>query len=120
MADWRRFLDLVDDAAASTKAEDLLETWVLTPKQDAELLGARARPGRRISTRREGDGWLPGIVVRKPMGDWRFARPTAAIDDADEVLATRATQLETATGRLGLAAAGGAQDRVRDAARPTT
>ena len=35
--DWRRFLDLVTDVGGSTKAEGLLETWVLTPKQDAEL-----------------------------------------------------------------------------------
>src|SRR6185503_3109144 len=43
----------------------------------------------------------PGWVVRKPMGDWDFATATAAIDEADAVLATR-RQIEQAAGRLGL------------------
>ena len=42
--DWRRFLDIVTDVGHSTKAEGLLERWVLTPKEDKELHRARRGP----------------------------------------------------------------------------
>ena len=58
--DWRRFLDLVTDVGGSTKAEGLLEEWVLTPKEDKELTARDAARSRYFALVTAGDGWLPG------------------------------------------------------------
>jgi hypothetical protein len=99
--DWRRFLDLVTDVGGSTKAEDLLETWVLTPKQDAELTARDAARTRYVALVAAGADWLPGIVVRKPMSNWRFGDADAAISQAETVLSAR-DALTSATTELGL------------------
>ena len=70
--DWRRFLDLVTDVGGSTKAEGLLEKWVLTPKEDKELTARDAARTRYFALVTAGDGWLPGILIRQPMSNWRF------------------------------------------------
>jgi hypothetical protein len=115
VADWRRFLDLVTDVGGSTKAEDLLETWVLTPKQDAELPARDAARTKYFDLVREGDDWLPGIVVRKPMSDWRFPEAEVAIADASNVLDARDT-LQTATTELALPFPGGLETAYGSAA----
>jgi hypothetical protein len=99
--DWRRFLDLVTDVGGSTKAEGLLETWVLTPAQDAELPARDAARTKYAQLVRDGAGWQPGIVVRKPMSDWRFAQAETAIAASDQVLDER-DALAAATTELGL------------------
>jgi len=100
--DWRRFLDLVTDVGGSTKAEDLLETWVLTPAQDAELTTRDAARTRYFALVAAGDGWSPGVLIRKPMSNWRFDDAEAAMAEAETVIADR-DALETATTELGLA-----------------
>ncbi|MFL5674839.1 MAG: hypothetical protein ACJ779_07520, partial [Chloroflexota bacterium] len=99
--DWRRFLDLVTDVGGSKKAEDLLETWVLTPKQDAELTARDAARATYVDLVRDGGDWLPGIVVRKPMSEWRFEGAKTAMTAATKVLAAR-DALSAATTELGL------------------
>ena len=100
-ADWRRLLDLLDERGHATRADATFRRWVVTDDQAKvldERAAARAAYTELVAV---GDGWLPGWVVRKPMGDWDFATATAAIDEADAVLATR-RQIEQAAGRLGL------------------
>ncbi len=101
VADWRRFLDLVTDVGGSTKAEHLLETWVLTPKEDAELTARDAARARYAALVTAGGDWLPGILIRKPMSNWQFADAESAIDEADAVIAAR-DALTTATTDLRL------------------
>ena len=99
-ADWRRLLDLLDERGGATRADATFRRWVVTDDQAKvldERAAARAAYTELVAV---GDGWLPGWVVRKPMGDWDFATATAAIDEADAVLATR-RQIEEAAGRLG-------------------
>lgn len=100
--DWRRFLDLVTDVGGSTKAEGLFKTWVLTPNQKEELAIRDTVRTRYFALVTAGDDWLPGIVIRKPMSDWRFADATDAITDAQTVLAAR-DGLTAATSELGIA-----------------
>ncbi len=100
-ADWRRLLDLLDERGGATRADATFRRWVVTDDQAKvldERAAARAAYTELVAV---GDGWLPGWVVRKPMGDWDFATATAAIDEADAVLATR-RRIEQAAGRLGL------------------
>ena len=100
-ADWRRLLDLLDERGGATRADATFRRWVVTD-DEAKVLDERAA-ARAAYTElvAVGDGWLPGWVVRKPLGDWDFATATGAIDEADAVLATR-RQIEQAAGRLGL------------------
>ena len=73
VADWRRFLDLVEDVGGSTKAAGLIETWVVTDVQRPQLDGPGGPlAGAMTRSSRPGAGWLPGIVIREPMSDWQF------------------------------------------------
>ncbi|HEX6869129.1 MAG TPA: hypothetical protein VF119_10015, partial [Candidatus Limnocylindrales bacterium] len=100
--DWRRFLDLVTDVGGSTNAEALLTTWVLTPKEVTELAVRDTARTRYFALVAAGGDWLPGILIRKPMSNWRFADASDGITDAQTVIAAR-DALTTATGELGLA-----------------
>ena len=71
VADWRRFLDLVEDVGGSTKAAGLIETWVVTGVQRPQLAARATARQRYDALVAAGSGWLPGIVVREPMSEWR-------------------------------------------------
>ena len=103
--DWRRFLDLVTDVGGSTKAEKLLETWALTPKQDGEVTARDAARTRYFALVEAGGAWLPGLLIRKPMSDWRFDEAQTAMAQAETVIAAR-DALVAATTELGLAMPG--------------
>ena len=99
--DWRRFLDLVTDVGGSTKAEGLLEKWVLTPKEDRELTARDAARTRYFALVTAGGGWLPGIVVRQPMSNWRFDDAQTAMAEAERAISARDVLAATTT-ELGL------------------
>ena len=44
VADWRRFLDLVEDVGGSTKAAGLIETWAVPASSDRS-----SQPGRPLA-----------------------------------------------------------------------
>ena len=103
--DWRRFLDIVTDVGKSTTAEGLLESWVLTPKQDKELSVRDAARSRYFALVKAGGDWLPGILIRKPMSNWRFDDAQTAMTEAETVIAARDALAATTT-ELGLALPG--------------
>ena len=103
--DWRRFLDLVTDVGRSTKAEGLLERWVLTPRQDKELTARDAARTRYFALVASGGDWLPGVLIRKPMSNWRFDDAQTAMTEAETVISAR-DALVAATTELGLAMPG--------------
>jgi hypothetical protein len=101
-ADWRRLLDLLDQRGGATRADQVFRRWVVTDDQAKvldERAAARAAYTELVAV---GDGWLPGWVIRKPMGDWDFGTATRAIDQATAVLTTW-RGIEQAAARLGLA-----------------
>ena len=100
--DWRRFLDLVTDVGKSTKAEGLLEQWVLTPKEDQELTLRDAARTRYFALVKTGGTWLPPILIRKPMSNWQFDSAQTAMAEAETALAAR-DALAASTTELGLA-----------------
>jgi len=102
VADWRRFLDLVEDVGGSTKAGDLIEDWVVTESEEPELVERAAARKRYTALLDGGEDWLPGILIRKPMTDWRFDEAEAAMAEAESVLAAR-DDLRAETAELGLA-----------------
>jgi hypothetical protein len=119
--DWRRFLDLLEEAGGSTDADRLFRRWVVTPDQLPQL-DARASAREAYKALVEaGDGWMPGFAVRDPLGRWQFAEATKEIAAADGVLDVRdeiggiASELEVAPPASLRAAYEGAQESLDDA-----
>ncbi len=87
--DWRRFLDLLQGTGGSKSGEELFRRWIVSPAQEA-LLDARAQARTAYATLLDaGHGWLPGYVVRDPMGRWEYAAAGREMAKATEVLAIR-------------------------------
>ncbi len=95
-SDWRRFLDLAEQAADPASAmtsgrsiSDLLAQWALDDG-DASLLPARAAAVERYSALvRAGAGWAPPTAVRTALDEWHFDDAVDVMDVAERVLASR-------------------------------
>jgi hypothetical protein len=100
-ADWRRFLDLVEELGGATGAQQVIEQYVTTP-DEAALLPERAtaRDAYR-GLEAHGDRWAPPVGVRRSMSEWSFERAIDLIEQADEVLALRTT-LDERSAALGV------------------
>jgi hypothetical protein len=100
-ADWKRFLDLLDERGHADKADDIFRRWVVTDDQ-AKVLDARAVARTAYAgLLADGHGWLPGWVVRKPMTEWDFATAALRIKDAEKVLDLR-NRIDIVAAHLGL------------------
>ena len=87
--DWRRLIDLLEERGGSGKADDLFRRWIVAPGDEA-LLDARVTArGAYAALVEAGRGWLPGYVIRDPLGRWQFDKATREISAATEILATR-------------------------------
>ncbi len=87
--DWRRFLDLLEEAGGSDGAEETFRRWVVSTEQEALLDTRREARAAYASLLDAGDGWLPGYVIRDPLGRWEFGRATSGIADASAILTLR-------------------------------
>lgn len=88
-ADWRRFLDLLEEVGGSTTAEATFRRWVLTEADAAGLAQrATARAAYRELARLGGD-WAAPFSVREPMSAWRFPTATTRIAEATAILRDR-------------------------------
>jgi hypothetical protein len=101
-ADWRRFLDLVDELGGSTTADDLMARYVVTPEQSA-LLAPRATARTAYHDLvAAGGAWSAPAVVRSGMAAWSFGAATASMSTAAtslrdrDALATKAAELGVA------------------------
>jgi hypothetical protein len=100
--DWRQFLDLLENVGGSTTASKTFADWVVTDTEAKELTERAAARTQYQRLLDHGADWLPGILVRKPMSEWKFADATTAMDEADAVLDDR-DRLRTTVADLGLA-----------------
>ncbi len=87
--DWRRFLDLLEEAGGSDGAEETFRRWVVSTEQEAQLDARREARAAYASLVDAGEGWLPGYVIRDPLGRWEFGRATTGIAEASAILALR-------------------------------
>ena len=87
--DWRRFLDLLQEAGGSDGAEETFRRWVVSTEQEALLNARREARAAYASLVDAGEGWLPGYVIRDPLGRWEFGRATNGIAEASAILAFR-------------------------------
>ena len=88
-ADWRNFLDLLEERGGSQQATALFREWVVGAR-DRGLLEERARTRRAYAALLErGRGWMPGWAVRFELASWRFKEATRNIELASAVLQRR-------------------------------
>lgn len=87
--DWKRLLDLLQEAGGSTKAEDLFKTYVLTGPE-AEGLPERAAARAAYNEFRASiEPWSAPALVPALMSKWKFADATAFMARAKESIARR-------------------------------
>jgi hypothetical protein len=114
VADWTRFLDLVEERA-DVEVTDLFREWVV-PEGSLSLLDERAAARRsydRLVT--AGEGWSPPYSIRGAMASWRFPAAIAQIDAATEILDLR-EQIEDRAAALGVAVPAGLEEAYESAA----
>lgn len=87
--DWRRFLDLLEEAGGSNGAEALFRNWIVSDEQVALLDARRDARSAYASLMGASDGWMAGYVIRDPLGRWEFGRATTEIGEASAILALR-------------------------------
>jgi hypothetical protein len=102
VTDWRRFLDLLEEVGGAIGAEAVFRRWVTEPHQDQILDDRAAARAAYAALLESGDGWLAPYAIRSKLDGWDFGRAEAAIDEAEEVLASRAA-IETRATTLGIA-----------------
>ncbi|MFL5725225.1 MAG: hypothetical protein ACJ77F_02710 [Chloroflexota bacterium] len=88
-ADWRRFLDLLEERGHAAGVEPIFRRWVVNADEAALLDDRSAARAAYAELLEEGDGWRPAWAVREPLGRWAFPTAKAAIDAAERVLETR-------------------------------
>ncbi len=89
VADWRRFLDLVQDLGGSAGAEALFAEHVVTDDQQAELAARAVSRDAYDSLDEQGAGWSPPADVRMTMAEWSFDDADALIEESAELLDRR-------------------------------
>ena len=88
-ADWRIFLDLLEERGASTTASSVFERWVVAAA-DAKTLDLRRDTRQAYEELVEKGGtWLPPYSLRLHMANWNFAAANDRITVAEEVLDER-------------------------------
>ncbi|HEX5465411.1 MAG TPA: hypothetical protein VFW92_01920 [Candidatus Limnocylindrales bacterium] len=87
--DWHVLLDLLEQVGGSHAAEGLFRTWVVGPAQATALADHSVAIEAYAKLLQDGQGWLPGIYVRKSMAAWDFATAQRAMAEAEAVLAVR-------------------------------
>jgi hypothetical protein len=88
-ADWRRFLDLLEEVGGSNAATDLFRTWVVEPTERSALQTRASMREAYAALVDAGDGWLPPLLVRSPMATWDWATARTRIAEAQKVLELR-------------------------------
>jgi hypothetical protein len=99
VAEWRRFLDMLEEVGGSTVARELFSEWVLPESRDVILDERDAARTAYHAVLDHGGNWELPLNVAENMSHWNFEIATALISEAEEVLdlrdqaAARATDL---------------------------
>ena len=98
---WRRFLDLLEERASATSAEEAFREFVLTDAQLADLAERATAREAYAELVDAGDELAPPFVVRDAMSDWRFEDAARWIAEAEVILEDRVA-LEADAAALGV------------------
>ncbi|MEM8921927.1 MAG: GNAT family N-acetyltransferase [Actinomycetota bacterium] len=98
-ADWRRFLDLVENEqrVASGPVADLVDEWVLPRGDGPDFYDLDSRAVARedyFELVEAGGDWAPPLVIRESMTEWRFQRAGELMTTADGLVEERDTIVE--------------------------
>jgi hypothetical protein len=88
-ADWRRFLDLLEEVGGSRTADEAFRRWVVTDAQLGILdkrVAARATWAELVKS---GGDWRAPMSVRDPLARWDFATATQRMAEATALLEQR-------------------------------
>lgn len=88
-ADWRRFLDLLEEVGGSRTAEATFRRWVLTDTDTASLAERTAARTAYAELARVAGDWAAPFSVREPMSAWRFSTAKTRIAEATAILRDR-------------------------------
>ena len=88
-ADWRRFLDLVEELGGADGVASLMATWALPDGEAADLPAREAARADYHDLVAAGAGWAAPVVIRLAMDSWAFDRVRADIPTATSILAQR-------------------------------
>lgn len=102
-ADWRRFLDLLEEVGKSRTAEDLFRRWVVTDAETEVLDSRKAARAAYAELVRVGADWRVPFFVRSPISTWDFPVATERTAQARAVIARR-DEIAALTGPLGVEA----------------
>jgi hypothetical protein len=100
-ADWRRFLDLLEEVGGSAAATEVFGSTVLTPDQLPSLDARRAARATYDGLESAGGEWTPPLAVRQAMADWEFDEASKLAAAATGVLEIRA-EIAASAERVGL------------------
>ena len=100
-ADWRRFLDLLQEAGGSTTADEIFRRWVVTDAQ-LDILDKRAAARTMWAELvTAGGDWRAPFAVRDPLSRWDFVGATGRMEQATAILAQR-DEIARLAGELGV------------------
>ncbi|HUQ78872.1 MAG TPA: hypothetical protein VM427_08410 [Patescibacteria group bacterium] len=88
-ADWRRFLDLLQEVGRSRTADAVFRRWVVTDAQIDILDKRTAARARWADLVTAGGDWLAPFAVRDLLTRWDYAGATTRIEQASAILAQR-------------------------------
>ena len=119
--DWRRFLDLAQQAAdlstvdaGSRTLADLVALWALDDRQAALLPAREAALAAYARLADHGAAWAPPDVVRMSLDRWRFDTAAATMDRSETALAVR-DEIDTLAAAVSLAPDPSFESRYQDA-----
>lgn len=92
--DWKRLLDLLDEAGGAKEADEIFRTYVVPKEQAAERASARTA---YAALRTAGGEWAVPEGVIGAMNAWRFVKATPVMEAATAVLRARDELATTAT-----------------------
>jgi hypothetical protein len=101
-ADWRQFLDLVQELGGAEGADELIRTWVVSAAATDALDDRDAAREAYRALDDAGGEWAVPYLVRERMWSWAFDEATDGITAASEVLDDR-DALTAVSARLGAA-----------------
>jgi oligopeptidase B len=101
LVDWQRLLDLLEERAGSTAADEMYRQFVVTPAEVAVLDDRGEARELYAALVDAGAGWAAPVDVRKAMARWQFDRATSLIGESRDVLERR-DELDALVDELGV------------------
>ena len=115
-ADWRQFLDLVQEVGGAEEADELMLEWVAPPSANATLAKRETAREAYDALEAAAGGWAVPYLVRNHMWSWSFGDAAEGMAAATAVIERREA-LTAVSARLGATAPDDLEDTFEAAIR---